>query len=179
MVAQFVVAVWCCGPVVLSSLVVHASLNNVALYSSFLSLVFFYYGDLYVSSLRLCIRLICLSIRSLFGLYSVLHIWFSLWWSVVCSLQSVQLVYIQAILIFIRFVLVRIEFVFNRVIQLRSTSSSVVFKSLFIRLIDGWLGRQSLLVFVLWLCIAAHPQLTKLLTVYSQYETVARGAYTA
>lgn len=34
-------------------------------------------------------------------------------------------------------------------------------------------------MFVLWLCIAAHPQLTKLLTVYSQYETVARGAYTA
>ena len=34
-------------------------------------------------------------------------------------------------------------------------------------------------MFVLWLCIAAHPQLTKILTVYSQYETVARGAYTA
>ena len=129
MVAQFVVTAWCCGSVVLSSLVVHASLNNVALYSSFLSL-YFYYGDLYVSSLRLCIHLICLSIRSLFGLYSLYYIFglvcvglrwsalvcVGLCWSVlvcVCGLClwsvsvvcSLYLFSIQALLIFIRLVL--------------------------------------------------------------------------
>ena len=118
MVAQFVIAAWCCGSVVLSSLVVHASLNNVALYSSFLSL-YFYYGDLYVSSLRLCIHLICLSIRSLFGLYSLYYIFglvcVGLRWSVlvcvglclwsVSVVCSLYLFSIQALLIFIRLVL--------------------------------------------------------------------------
>lgn len=64
MVAQFVVAVWCCGPVVLSSLVVHASLNNVALYSSFLSLVFLLWWSL------------CLVFASLYSSHLSLYTWF-------------------------------------------------------------------------------------------------------
>jgi len=74
MVAQFVVAVWCCGPVVLSSLVVHASLNNVALYSSFLSLVFFI---MVISMSRLCV-FVFVSFVSLHLVYStlLLSVWF-------------------------------------------------------------------------------------------------------
>lgn len=90
MVAQFVVAVWCCGPVVLSSLVVHASLNNVALYSSFLSLVFFI---MVISMSRLCV-FVFVSFVSPFDLYSVCTLYYIFGlvcgglWSVVCSLCS-------------------------------------------------------------------------------------------